>query len=39
MTKKEIAIMELLKEKKKATFKYVIKFKINWLIKILLALV
>ena len=35
MTKKEIVIMELLKEKKKATFKDVIKFKIKWILKIL----
>ena len=39
MTKKEIAIMELLKEKKKATFKDVIKFKIKWILKILWELV
>lgn len=39
MTKKEIAITELLKENKKATFKDVIRFKIKWIIKILWELV
>ena len=32
MTKKEIAIMELLKEKKKATLIDVVKYKAVWLI-------
>ncbi len=39
MTKKEIAIMELLKENKKAAFKDVIRFKIKWILKILWELI
>ena len=35
MTKKEIAIMELLKESKKATLLDVIKYKTVWLLKVI----
>ena len=35
MTKKEIAIMELLKENKKATPYDVVKYKVVWLIKVI----
>jgi len=38
MTKKEIAIMELLKEKKKATFKDIVKYKLIWIIKVIYVL-
>lgn len=35
MTKKEIAIMELLKESKKATLYDVVEYKVVWLFKVI----